>query len=77
MAEPIVIRARENGPLLVQVPVKIIDHLGNEFPIAPGKDVIALCRCGHSNNKPFCDGSHKQFGFVAPAAPVPAPNPAS
>ena len=75
MADPVVIRARENGPLLVQGPVKIIDHLGNEFPIPAGKDVIALCRCGQSSNKPFCDGTHKQCGFLAPAAPGPAPSP--
>ena len=65
MADPITIRTRENGPLLVQGAVKIMDHLGNEFTIPPGKDVIALCRCGQSKNKPFCDGSHRNCGFVA------------
>jgi CDGSH-type Zn-finger protein len=65
MADPITIRCRENGPLVVQVPVKITDHLGNEFPIPPGKDVVALCRCGHSSHKPFCDGSHRTCGFLA------------
>jgi CDGSH-type Zn-finger protein len=74
MAEPIVIRCRENGPLLIQIPVKIIDHLGNEFAIPPGKENIALCRCGQSKNKPFCDGSHRQCGFqAAETAPVPPP----
>lgn len=65
MADPIVIRCRENGPLLVQGPVKITDHLGNEFVIPPGKDTVALCRCGQSKNRPFCDGSHKACGFAA------------
>ena len=65
MADPIAIRTRENGPLLVQGAVKIIDHLGNEFTVPPGKDVIALCRCGQSKNKPFCDGSHRTCGFIA------------
>jgi CDGSH-type Zn-finger protein len=65
MADPITIRCRENGPLVVQVPLKITDHLGNEFPIPPGKDLIALCRCGHSAHKPFCDGSHRTCGFQA------------
>jgi CDGSH-type Zn-finger protein len=74
MAEPIVIRCRENGPLLIQIPVKIIDHLGNEFAIPLGKENIALCRCGQSKNKPFCDGSHRQCGFqAAETAPVPPP----
>ena len=65
MADPITIRTRENGPLLVQGAVKIMDHLGNEFTVPPGKDVIALCRCGQSKNKPFCDGSHRTCGFIA------------
>ncbi len=72
MAEPILIRCRENGPLLIQIPIKIIDHLGNEFAIPLGKENIALCRCGQSKNKPFCDGSHRQCGFQASeTAPVP------
>jgi len=68
MAEPTIIRCRENGPLVIQViqgATKIVDHQGNEFAIPPGKDTIALCRCGHSKNKPFCDGSHRNCGFLA------------
>ncbi len=65
MAEPLLIRCRENGPLLVQGPVKIVDHQGNEFIIPPGKDSVALCRCGQSKNRPFCDGSHRSCGFLA------------
>lgn len=61
----VTIKVRENGPLLVQGPVRIIDHLGNEFIIPPGKDNVALCRCGQSKNRPFCDGSHKHCGFQA------------
>ena len=64
MDEPI-IRLRENGPLVIQMPVKVMDHLGNEFLIATGKPAVALCRCGHSANKPFCDGNHKTAGFQA------------
>jgi CDGSH-type Zn-finger protein len=65
MAEPIIIRLRENGPLLVQGPVRVIDHLGNEFISPAGKENVALCRCGASKNKPFCDGSHRTCGFRA------------
>jgi CDGSH-type Zn-finger protein len=65
MADAIAIRCRENGPLVVQIPTKVTDHLGNEFAIPAGKDTIALCRCGQSKNKPFCDGSHRICGFVA------------
>ena len=65
MAEPITIRCRENGPLLVLGPVKVVDHLGNEFMIPAGKELVALCRCGQSRNRPFCDGSHRTCGFMA------------
>ena len=81
MSEPLVIRCRENGPLVVQASmIKVVDHLGNAFTIAPGKETIALCRCGQTKNRPFCDGSHKTCNFVAadvaPAlAPAPAPAP--
>ena len=65
MSEPIVIRCRENGPYLIKGPVKVVDHLGNEFVIPAGKDNVALCRCGHSKNRPFRDGSHRDCGFQA------------
>jgi CDGSH-type Zn-finger protein len=65
MSEPLVIRCRENGPLLIQGAVRVLDHQGNEFVPPPGKDNVALCRCGASRNKPFCDGSHRACGFQA------------
>ena len=64
MSQILVIRCRENGPLVIQGPVKVIDHRGDEFVPPVGKDSIALCRCGHSGNKPFCDGSHKGTTFA-------------
>ncbi len=57
------IRCRPNGPLVIEVPVTILDHEGNPFPTNPAKPVVALCRCGASANKPFCDGAHKTNGF--------------
>lgn len=72
MSEPMVIRCRENGPLVVRGSVKIVDHLGNEFTPPPGKESIALCRCGQSHSKPFCDGSHRACNFqAAEVAPLP------
>ena len=62
MFEPIVIRCRENGPLVVHGPCRIVDHQGNEITLPAGKENVALCRCGRSQNKPFCDGSHRQGG---------------
>jgi CDGSH-type Zn-finger protein len=72
MAEPLVIRCRENGPYVITGAIKVIDHQGNEFAIPPGKDTVALCRCGHSKNRPFCDGSHKTCGFQAAELGKPA-----
>ncbi len=63
--EPLTIRCRENGPLVLPMTVRIVDHLGNAFPLPTGKENLALCRCGASKNKPFCDGSHKTCGFQA------------
>ncbi len=73
MSEPITIRCRENGPLVVPATIRIVDHLGNEFPLPTGKEMIALCRCGQSKNKPFCDGSHKASGFEAAQTAPPKP----
>ena len=49
-----------DGPLFVRGPLRVYDRLGNLFR----EDTrVALCRCGHSANKPFCDDSHYRVGF--------------
>ncbi|HEY4621540.1 MAG TPA: CDGSH iron-sulfur domain-containing protein [Gaiellaceae bacterium] len=60
----VVIKARANGPYKIEGPVRVIDAEGNEFELPEGSAIV-LCRCGHSQNKPFCDSSHKRVGFVA------------
>mgnify|MGYP002623746758 CR=1 FL=1 len=66
------IRVRDNGPLLVEGPVTIVDADGNRFQIPEGKPAIALCRCGQSERRPFCDGTHNRCGFAAAErAPTP------
>lgn len=66
------VRCRENGPLLVTGPITLTDHLGNSYDLT-GKANVALCRCGASKNRPFCDGTHKTAGFVAnETVPPPA-----
>jgi CDGSH-type Zn-finger protein len=62
MAE-VVIKVRESGPYLVTGPVTLTDADGNRYEIATPN--VALCRCGGSHTKPFCDGSHRSNGFCA------------
>ncbi len=64
MSTKFTITARENGPYLIAGQAEYTDAQGNVHK-SEGK-MIALCRCGQSSNKPFCDGSHKQAGFTAP-----------
>jgi len=58
------IKARENGPYLIPVAATYTDAAGQE-QTTPGAN-IALCRCGGSANKPFCDGAHRKINFTAP-----------
>ncbi len=55
------INVAANGPLLIEGTVTI-QHADGRLERKEGK--CALCRCGHSQNKPFCDGSHRRAGFV-------------
>jgi CDGSH-type Zn-finger protein len=57
-----------DGPLLVRGDFRLLDTDGNE--IDPGRRTVALCRCGKSGIKPFCDGTHKLTGFAAQSAPA-------
>jgi CDGSH-type Zn-finger protein len=63
-----------DGPLLVRGDFRLLDTDGNE--IDPGRRTVALCRCGKSGIKPFCDGTHKLTGFAADSAPA-KPRPAA
>lgn len=58
---PPTITACPNGPLLVRGDIALVDADG--APIPRRRRTIALCRCGLSSIKPFCDGSHKTSGF--------------
>lgn len=71
----VTITCRENGPLLVKGPVTVVDHKGTAYNLA-GKETFALCRCGQSKNRPFCDGTHKTCGWLV-ADLVPPPPPAT
>ncbi len=65
IGDEVTITVRTNGPYRVRGPVKIVDADGNEFRLEDGRDWISLCRCGQSEKKPFCDGTHKKIGFCA------------
>ena len=62
----ITILVSENGPYLVEGDVvRIVDSKGHEYrPVNRAR--FALCRCGGSATKPFCDGTHSRVCFVAP-----------
>lgn len=61
---------RPNGSIKVEGKVRLVDSLGNEMTLE--KDVFALCRCGASSKKPFCDGSHRTCGFDGTEAHIRA-----
>jgi CDGSH-type Zn-finger protein len=63
----VVITPYRDGPLLVRGPFRMTDQDGNEIVIDRG--VVALCRCGKSRLRPFCDGTHQVIAFKAPSAP--------
>ncbi len=73
---PTKITVRNNGPLLIEGDIEILDATGKPFGLA-GRTAISLCRCGHSEKKPFCDGAHKRQGFesACEALDLPAPQP--
>jgi 3-phenylpropionate/trans-cinnamate dioxygenase ferredoxin subunit len=58
----------ENGPYIVTGQVELKDDDGNVYPV---KQRSALCRCGASTTKPFCDGTHSKIGFQAAERAVP------
>lgn len=70
------ITVKPNGSLRVEGDFEIVDGNGQKFDLA-GRTSISLCRCGHSNDMPFCDSTHKTCGWqsvvTARALPPPAP----
>jgi CDGSH-type Zn-finger protein len=67
----VTIRLRDHGPLVVEGPCRIIDADGAEYVISSEKKAVALCRCGQSKRRPFCDGTHKECGWSAVDRVVP------
>ena len=59
---PVEIKVRDDGPYRITGPVRIVDADGNAWELE-GDRPVALCRCGRSKTKPFCDRSHRDEGF--------------
>jgi len=72
------ITINNDGSVRIEGEFTIHDAEGKQFGLG-GRTTVSLCRCGHSQNKPFCDGSHKRVGFQsvikARDLPPPAPKP--
>jgi CDGSH iron-sulfur domain-containing protein 3 len=61
--DEVIIKARESGPYLVRGRITLTDAEGNPYTVQG--ETVVLCRCGGSQNKPFCDGTHRENGFTA------------
>ena len=62
MRENIKMQCKKNASIRVTGTVDFVDADGN---VVETKTDFSLCRCGHSKEKPFCDGSHREAGFVS------------
>ena len=66
----VTIRLRKNGPYVIEGDaVQVVDWNGAPYTVE--RRPVALCRCGASTTKPFCDGTHSKQGFQAAEAAVP------
>ena len=63
MSERVTMRVKPNGSIRVTGTVDFVDADGN---VVESRSDFSLCRCGHSAEKPFCDGAHKSAQFEAP-----------
>ena len=70
------ITVNRNGSLKIEGDFELLDHQGNAFDLS-GRKAIALCRCGHTKNQPFCDGEHKRCEFQSEVVAIVLPPPPS
>jgi len=70
MSMAVKITIRPNGPYLVEGEVEVVDVNGDKVDVSGRGPRFALCRCGGSVTKPFCDGTHSKLGFQAAEAAV-------
>lgn len=68
-ARPATVKAIKDGPLQLKGGIRLLDGTGDEYDMS-GQHVVLLCRCSHSKNLPFCDGSHTSSGYVSDDQPA-------
>jgi CDGSH-type Zn-finger protein len=68
------IRVNRNGSLKIEGDIQLLDCEGKAYDLS-GRTAISLCRCGQSQNKPFCDGAHKSCGFESDVVATTLPPP--
>jgi CDGSH-type Zn-finger protein len=64
-AHEVTLTPYQDGPYLLRGPFVLRDQDGKE--IATSRRIVALCRCGKSRMRPFCDGTHRLVNFHAPS----------
>lgn len=75
MAEETEVHVGKNGPYTIKGPVRLFGSDGEVWADLPGDKPVALCRCGRSRTKPFCDGTHNKEDFDSNPTPASQPYP--
>ena len=75
MSDETEVTVSKNGPYTIKGPVTLVDQDGNAWQDLPEGKVVALCRCGASSHKPFCDGTHNKLDGGFESAPTPESQP--
>lgn len=68
------IKVNSKGPVRIEGDFELLDGNGQPFDLN-GRTVISLCRCGQTQNQPFCDGSHGKCGFASEVTACQLPPP--
>ena len=75
MSEHTEVHVTKNGPYTIKGPVRLVGADGSEWTDLPDGKPVALCRCGQSGHKPFCDGTHNKRDFDSNPTPDVQPYP--
>ena len=75
MSDEVEVKVTKNGPYTVTGPARISGADGEAWTDIPEGTNVALCRCGNSSKKPFCDGTHNKVDFDSEVTPESQPYP--